>query len=92
MRHAGSRVRCQSPGSSAYLTVFGSVIAFSCYMTLLARTSAVLASSYSFVTPVIGLFLGVKLGGETVTVYEWGAVAIIIIGVAILVLGRRERG
>ena len=74
----------------AYLTIFGSVIAFSAYMTLLARTSALLASSYSFVTPVIGLFLGVTLGGETVTAYEWRAVAVIVAGVAMLVLGRRE--
>jgi drug/metabolite transporter (DMT)-like permease len=73
-----------------YLTIFGSVIAFSAYMTLLARTSALLASSYSFVTPVIGLFLGVTLGGETVTAYEWRAVAVIIAGVTMLVLGRKE--
>jgi len=71
-----------------YLTVFGSIIAFSCYMTLLARTSAVLASSYSFVTPAIGLFLGVTLGGETVTEHEWQAITIIIVGVMMLILGR----
>jgi drug/metabolite transporter (DMT)-like permease len=72
----------------AYLVVFGSLIAFSAYMTLLARTGAVLASSYSFVNPVIGLFLGIAFGGETVTAYEWQAVAIIIAGVVLLVVGR----
>src|SRR5690606_6201457 len=35
-----------------YLVIFGSLIGFSAYMILLARTSAVLATSYSFVNPV----------------------------------------
>ncbi len=71
-----------------YLVVFGSLIAFSAYMILLSRTSAVLASSYSFVNPIIGLMLGVTLGGETVTGYEWQAVGIIIAGVVLLLMGR----
>jgi len=33
------------------------------------------------VNPVIAMLLGVSLGGETVTVYEWWAVAVIMCGV-----------
>ena len=72
-----------------YLVVFGSLIAFCAYMVLLANTRPALASSNSFVNPVIGMLLGVSLGGETITGHEWLAVGIIVLGVAVLTLGRR---
>jgi drug/metabolite transporter (DMT)-like permease len=73
-----------------YLVTFGSLIAFSAYMLLLARTSAALATSYSFVNPVIAMLLGITFAGEIVTSYEWLAVGIIVVGVVMLVLGRRK--
>jgi drug/metabolite transporter (DMT)-like permease len=72
----------------AYLVVFGTLIAFSAYMLLLARTSATLASSYSLVNPVVALFLGVTLGGESVTAGEWLAAGIVLTGVVILFWSR----
>jgi drug/metabolite transporter (DMT)-like permease len=73
----------------AYLVVFGSLIAFSAYMLLLARTSSILASSYSLVNPVVALLLGVTVGAETVTPWEWFSAGIILIGVVLLFAGRR---
>ena len=81
------------PGAWAawlYLVTFGSLIAFNAYMVLLARTSATLAASYSLVNPVVGLFLGVTLGREIVTPWEWTAAGIIMIGVVLLFIGRRR--
>lgn len=72
-----------------YLVAFGSLIAFSAYMVLLSNTRPALASSNSFVNPVIGMLLGVSLGGEKVTNHEWLAVAVIVLGVTMLILGRR---
>jgi drug/metabolite transporter (DMT)-like permease len=72
-----------------YLVVFGSLIAFCAYMVLLANTRPALATSNSFVNPVIGVLLGVSLGGEAVTRHEWLAVGIIVLGVTVLILGRR---
>ena len=71
-----------------YLVVFGSLMAFTAYMVLLSKTSTTLASSYTFVNPVIAMLLGVSLGSETVTALEWGAVAIIVAGVTVVVLAR----
>ena len=59
-------------------------------MVLLSRVSAALASSYTFVNPVIALALGIWLGGETVTGFEWAAAAVITAGVVLLVIGRRQ--
>jgi len=73
-----------------YLVVFGSLIAFSAYMLLLARTSSSLASSYSLVNPVVGLLLGVYVGAEAVSAWEWCSAGIILIGVVLLFAGRRR--
>jgi drug/metabolite transporter (DMT)-like permease len=74
-----------------YLVVFGSLIAFNAYMVLLARAPAALASSYTFVNPVIAMLLGVAVAGETVTPYEWGAVTVVLAGVLLLLWRRAER-
>jgi len=76
--------------SWAYLVVFGSLIAFNAYMLLLARTSASLAASYSLVNPVVALCLGVTLGGEAVSSWEWLASGVVVVGVVLLLRGRRE--
>ncbi len=72
-----------------YLVVAGSLLGFSAYMLLLERTSASLASSYTFVNPVIGLVLGVALGGEVVSAGEWTAAGVVCAGVVLLLLGKR---
>jgi drug/metabolite transporter (DMT)-like permease len=72
-----------------YLVVFGSLIAFNAYMVLLARAPASLAASYTFVNPVIAMILGVWVAGETVTRFEWYAVAVVLAGVLLLLWKRR---
>jgi drug/metabolite transporter (DMT)-like permease len=72
-----------------YLVIFGSLIGFNAYMLLLSRTSPALATSYSFVNPVIAMLLGVALGGERVTSWEWAAAGVVVLGVVVLVLSKR---
>jgi len=74
-----------------YLVVFGSLIAFNAYMVLLARAPAALASSYTFVNPVIAMLLGVWVANETVTRFEWYAVAVILAGVLLLLFKRAQK-
>jgi len=71
-----------------YLVVFGSLVAFNAYMVLLAEASAGLASSYSFVNPVIAMLLGVTLAGEQISGHEWLAAGIVLVGVVLLLMGR----
>ncbi len=71
-----------------YLVVFGSLVAFNAYMLLLARASAGLASSYTFVNPVIAMLLGVGLAGEVVTPFEWGAAGVVLAGVLLMLRAR----
>ena len=71
-----------------YLVVFGSVIAFSAYLYLLANASPALATSYAFVNPVIALGLGVLLGGEVVSGGEWLACLVILASVVLILLSK----
>jgi drug/metabolite transporter (DMT)-like permease len=73
-----------------YLVVFGSLVAFNAYMLLLAKAPAAVASSYTFVNPVIALWLGVVLGGEVVSGGEWLATGVIVAGVVLLMWGRQR--
>lgn len=77
----------QALAAWVYLVVFGSLIAFNAYMLLLARASAGLASSYTFVNPVIAMLLGVAVLGEVVTGYEWLAAGIVLVGVVLMLRG-----
>jgi drug/metabolite transporter (DMT)-like permease len=70
-----------------YLVVFGSLIAFNAYMVLLARASAGLASSYTFVNPVIAMLLGVAVAGEVVSGFEWLAAGVVLVGVVLMLRG-----
>ena len=73
-----------------YLVVFGSLIAFNAYMVLLANASAGLASSYTFVNPVIAMMLGVVVLGEAVTLFEWMAAGVVLVGVVLMLRGARR--
>ena len=71
------------------VVVFGSLVAFSSYMYLLAHASAAVATSYAFVNPVIALLLGVAIGGEHVTFWEWVATCVILTGVVLILWSKQ---
>jgi len=74
-----------------YLVVFGSLIAFNAYMYLISKVSSGIASSYTFVNPLIALGLGVTFGQERITSAEWRAVMVIFAGLVLLLFARRTR-
>jgi drug/metabolite transporter (DMT)-like permease len=73
-----------------YLVVFGSLIAFSAYLYLLANASPAMATSYAFVNPLIALFLGVAFAGEVVTSGEWVACGVVLAGVFLIFRGKTK--
>lgn len=60
-------------------------------MYLLAHASATLATSYVFVNPVIALLLGMAIGGERITAWEWAAIDVILLGVVLIFLASGRR-
>jgi drug/metabolite transporter (DMT)-like permease len=73
-----------------YLVVFGSLVAFNAYMVLLANAPAGLASSYTFVNPVIAMLLGVAVANEVVTGFEWMAAGVVLVGVVLMLRGAKR--
>jgi drug/metabolite transporter (DMT)-like permease len=73
-----------------YLTVFGSLVAFSAYVFLLRATTPARVSTYAFVNPVVAVLLGWAFAGEPVTGRTLIAAAVIVGGVVLITL-RRER-
>jgi drug/metabolite transporter (DMT)-like permease len=76
-----------------YLSVFGSVIAFSSYYYLIKKMDATIVSLSTLIIPIVALILGRAFLGETVTALAVAGIVTILAGVAIAILpsGRSER-
>jgi drug/metabolite transporter (DMT)-like permease len=72
-----------------YLTIFGSIVAYTAYQFLLSKVRPTLAASYAYVNPVVAVGLGAALAGETVAPRALWALALILGGVALLAFRRR---
>lgn len=69
----------------AYLIVFGSIIAFSAYVWLLAVSTPARVSTYAFVNPIVAVSLGVLLAGERLTP-RVALASVVIVGAVALIL------
>jgi len=78
-------VTAKSVGALVYLAVFGSVIAFSGYYWLLKRMKVLNIAMIAFITPVLAVFLGYILRGETFSAFA-AVGAVLILGGLILVI------
>jgi len=67
-----------------YLVIFGSVIAFTAYVTALRSLPLPLVMTYAYVNPVIAVLLGWWLLQEEITMATAAGMALILCGVAML--------
>ena len=72
-----------------YLVLAGSIVAYSAYNYLLAKTRPAVATSYAYVNPVVAVGLGALLAGEKVAPAALGALALILAGVGIVMAQKR---
>jgi drug/metabolite transporter (DMT)-like permease len=75
----------------AYLTVFGSIIAFNAYMYLLKHVRPAAATSYAYVNPAVAVLLGIVFAGESIGLEEALAMAVIISAVVLIGLPQWRR-
>lgn len=71
-----------------YLIGFGSWVGFSSYVWLLRVAPVSLVGTYAYVNPVVAVFLGWAVLDEIVTGRTILAAAIIVVGVAMIILSR----
>jgi drug/metabolite transporter (DMT)-like permease len=79
-----SAISAASIVAIAYLTVFGSLIAVTCYLWLLMRVPAQKVTTYALVNPVVALVLGALVLGERVTGLAVLSATLVLIGVALV--------
>lgn len=70
--------------SMLFLIFFGSIIAYSAYQYLLKTVRPALATSNTFINPIVAMFLGVWLANEVIDIQEIVALVIIIVGVLLV--------
>jgi drug/metabolite transporter (DMT)-like permease len=74
-----------------YLSVFGSVIAFSAYYYLIKKMDATVVSLTTLIIPIVALALGRAFLEETVTPMAIAGIATILAGVAVAILPAGSR-
>jgi drug/metabolite transporter (DMT)-like permease len=67
--------------SLLYLAIFGSVIAFACYFTLIHRIGVQKTVFIGVVTPIISVLLSIKLEAYRPGWIEWSGVVLCLLGV-----------
>jgi len=65
-----------------YLTLFGSVIAFTAYVATLRQLPVTLAMTYAYANPVIAVFLGWLVIAEPVTGWTLAGAVLVLAGIA----------
>jgi drug/metabolite transporter (DMT)-like permease len=72
-----------------YLTLFGSILAYSAYVYALAHLRTTKVSMYAYVNPVVAVFLGWLILSEDLTWISLIAMIIILGGVALVQMSKR---
>jgi drug/metabolite transporter (DMT)-like permease len=81
-------VSASSLAALAYLTVFGSLLAFNAYAWLLRNAPISLVGTYAYVNPVVAVALGGLILAEPITPRTLVASAVIVAAVAMIVTAR----
>ena len=73
-----------------YLVVFGSVLAFTAYVWLIANAPISLVATYAYVNPVVAVLLGWLILGERLTVPMLVGGTIVVAAVAVVITSERR--
>jgi len=74
----------------AYLTIFGSILAYSAYVYALAHMRTTHMSLYAYINPLVAVILGWAILGERLTVVSIVAMCVILAGVALVQTSRNQ--
>jgi drug/metabolite transporter (DMT)-like permease len=92
LHHRGETVTARSAGAVVYLVLFGSIVGFSAFSYALAHLPVSMVSLYTFVNPVVALFLGWLFYREPIGVREVSAMLVIFAGVGLVQRYSRRGG
>jgi drug/metabolite transporter (DMT)-like permease len=84
-------ISVKSWAAMLFLIVFGSIATYSAYQWLLKNVAPLVASSNTFVNPVVAFIVGIFFANETISKNEYIALAVIIIGVLLILTSNSEK-
>lgn len=85
-----AEITARSWAAIVFLVVLGSIVAFSAYHWLLHNVRPMVASSNTFVNPVVAFVVGVWFAGEQIHTMEFIALAVILVGVFLVLTSTTE--
>ncbi|MDP9042747.1 MAG: EamA family transporter [Bacteroidota bacterium] len=74
--------------SISYLVIFGSILAYSCFVWLMEVRSPAQVSTYAYVNPVVAVLLGVFLASEHVNTLQISGLIVILLSVLLINLNK----
>ena len=84
-------ISTRSVVSMLYLTIFGSIVALTAYVWLLKNVLPARVVTYTYINPIIAVFLGWLVFREPITSLTLVAVAVIVAAVILITTSRRKR-
>jgi drug/metabolite transporter (DMT)-like permease len=84
-------ISAKSWGALLFQIVLGSLVAYSAYQYLLHTVRPLVASSNTFVNPMVAFAVGIWFAGEHVTYVELVALAVILIGVFLVLSATQQK-
>jgi drug/metabolite transporter (DMT)-like permease len=77
--------------SLSYLIIFGSILAYSCYVWLMQVRPPAQVSTYAYVNPVVAVLLGVFLASEHISLLQITGLLVILLSVLLINLKKYFR-
>jgi drug/metabolite transporter (DMT)-like permease len=74
-----------------YLTVAGSIVAFTAYVWLIHHESPTKVGTYAYVNPIIAVLLGYAVGGESLSARTIAGTLLILISVVVITTAPKEK-
>ena len=82
--HPFPHISVRAVGALLYLIVFGSLLAFTAFVWLLAHMPATRVSSHAYVNPIVAVALGYFMAGEVITGRILAGTALVLISVFLI--------
>lgn len=80
----------KSWGAMAFLIMLGSMVTYSAYQYLLKTVRPLVATSNTFVNPIVAFAVGIWFANEQVTTLEYAALAVILVGVFLVLTAENK--
>lgn len=90
--HSFPHVTLRAAGAEVYLIIFGSLLAYTAFVWLLAHLPATRVSSHAYVNPIVAVALGYFLAHEPITVRTLCGTALVLVSVFLILQPKPQDG